>query len=154
MARIQLTKGYYALVDDELFDRLNSFSWYASGKFPNIYAARRMKDCEIYPRTLLYMHHHVLGVHPKDLAGLVVDHKNGNKLDNRTANLTITTYARNGQNSVRALSQLGVGRDNTHDTYKAYVNIAEETGTKRVNIGTYKTFEEAYEARRLFLKEI
>ena len=44
MKEIQLTKGQVALVDDDMFDYLNQWKWYASeqknGKF---YAARKIK---------------------------------------------------------------------------------------------------------------
>lgn len=153
MARIMLTRNYYALVDDELFEELSKYSWYASGKEPNVYAARRMRDDEIYPRSLIYMHHQVLGVHPKDLIDEEVDHKNRIKLDNRKSNLVLKTHAENCQNSDLTKRQIGISIDRAHGTYKAYVNHPTKNGTIRVNIGTFKTFDEAYEARQQYLKK-
>ena len=45
---------------------------------------------------ILYMHREILGLRRGD--GLQADHINGNKLDNRRANLRIVTAATNGQN--------------------------------------------------------
>lgn len=45
-----------------------------------------------------YLHRFVLGVHKKKTVGLVVDHKNRNKLDNRRTNLHLVTKAENALN--------------------------------------------------------
>lgn len=58
---------------------------------PNGYAARKG------PRnTSIYLHREVLGLRKGD--GLEVDHINGDRLDNRRANLRVATAAQNQQN--------------------------------------------------------
>src|SRR5688572_2201059 len=104
MAYISLTKGLRALVDDELFERLNKHKWYASGRKGREYAARRAKTGF---RKLIYMHHEVLDF-PMVSPGEHTDHRNGDRLDNRRDNLVVGTAAQNAQNSDRVRNQAGV----------------------------------------------
>lgn len=154
MNTIQLTKGLVAIVDEELWSWLNSFSWYASGVKGKEYAARRLRQDEDDIPRLIYLHHQVLDIKPWELIGIHIDHKDGNRLDCRRGNLIITTPARNAQNAVLAKTQKGIGYDSTHNRYKAYVNIPKPQGTTRINIGTYKTYEEAYAARQIKVREL
>lgn len=151
---IQLTKGLVAIVDEDLWEELNKFSWYSSGVRGKEYAARRLKKYEDYTRPLIYLHHQVLNVKPWDFINTHVDHINRNRLDCRKSNLAITTPSSNQLNSDRVQNQKGIGRDRTHNTYKAYINIHNGYSTKRINIGTYKTYDEAFIARNLRLAEL
>lgn len=79
MKQIPLTKGQFAIVDDEDFEELSKHKWYAQRGGPFYYAARRnWKTGE-----LLLMHRVVMQT-PK---GMVCDHINHNTLDNRKHNL-------------------------------------------------------------------
>lgn len=146
MAFIQLTKDYMAEVDDELFEELNKYSWYASGRGSHVYAARRR-----YENTgeLVYMHNQILG-YPKLPRTHHIDHDDDNRLNNKKTNLQIITTKANQQKSPRVKNQKGISIDRTHGTYKAYINSATK---RRVNIGTYKTYDEAYEARQKFMRD-
>ena len=92
MKKIKLTKEKYALVDTEDYDWLNQYKWhsgintdkkifyaitYLSKNKQHIQMARFIMDC------------------PK---GMVVDHINGNQLDNRKKNLRICTQHQNSMN--------------------------------------------------------
>ena len=151
---IQLTKGLVTLVDDEDFEWLVNHSWYASGNPRNAYAARRAKDYENLNRKLIFMHREILEVHLVVTPFNHVDHINGETLDNRKVNLRLVTQAENLQNSTTAKNQTGIGYDATHDRFKAYVNIPSRYGTKRINVGTYKTKTEAVSARNEFLETL
>ena len=90
MKKIKLTRGKYAIVDDEWYEHLNQFSWQArydqtTGKY---YAARQVN------RKFIYMHRELLSA-PGGLHG---DHINGNTLDNRKRNLRLATSAQNAWN--------------------------------------------------------
>ena len=91
MKEINLTRGKVALVDDEDYPRLNKYHWCVHG---DGYAARG------YHRqgkvVIEKMHHAVIG-HPA--YGYVVDHINGNKVDNRKENLRFVTQQQNCFNS-------------------------------------------------------
>lgn len=147
MRLIKLTKGLFAKVDDELFEKLNVHKWHASGKSGKEYAARRMKDYEINPRGHIYMHQQIMNCIED------VDHFDGDRLNNQKYNLRPCTDAQNLQNTSLTKNQKGIGRDNTHNTWKAYFNVSDKFGTKRVNIGTYKTFDEAKKARDTYIQE-
>lgn len=84
--------GLSALVDDEDFERLNAFPWYA---------LRVTGSLTTYARTLIagktiYMHNMILP--PKK--GLETDHKDRNGLNNQRRNLRRVTHAINIRNSV------------------------------------------------------
>lgn len=83
---IPLTQGKFAIVDDEDFEELNKYKWY----FYHGYAARTLWPS----RKNIYMHRNIIYVD----SGMEIDHKNGNKLDNRRLNLRIATHSQNSKN--------------------------------------------------------
>lgn len=100
MREVKLTQGLVALVDDEDFERLNQFKWFAhkSGRGNRkVYAERKVKlPCG---RVITErMHRNILGL-PLVSDGRVGDHRNGNGLDNRKSNLAIKTQTENMQNA-------------------------------------------------------
>ena len=48
--------------------------------------------------SLILLHHYIIGKPPK---GQIVDHRNGNELDNRRENLRFVTYSINNQNRIK-----------------------------------------------------
>jgi hypothetical protein len=87
MKKIKLTKGLYALVDNDDFERCNAFKWHAhvSSRGTKVYARRRAR---IHEKArwgeFIRLHHYVLGISPKELPpGHVVDHVNHKGLDCR-----------------------------------------------------------------------
>jgi hypothetical protein len=78
-----------AIVDDADFDWLRQWEWskHASG-----YAWRGYKGDS--GMKFEYMHRAILGA----VSGVSIDHKNGNKLDNRRVNLRVATTSQNCQN--------------------------------------------------------
>ncbi len=79
--RIPLTDGYYALVDEADYEALSRHNW----RYYNGYAARQQG------RKTIYMHRQIMD--PPD--GMMVDHVNRNKLDNRRTNLRVCTRREN-----------------------------------------------------------
>lgn len=137
MAIIELTQGIITTVDDDLYDELNSYLWYASGVEGR--AARRLKAG---PRKLIYIYHQILHVLPWVLRdkGLVVDHIDLNPSNNMRANLRVVSHKENMRNTEKYGNRLGVGFDNTHGTYKVYIDQPDK---ERINVGTYATRAQA-----------
>jgi len=93
MKEIQLTQGKVALVDDDMFDEINQFKWYANKQKNTFYAVRNSKTngkC-----CLILMHHEIIG---RPSNGFETDHKNGDGLRNLRSNLRHVTSRQNNQN--------------------------------------------------------
>jgi len=89
--RIPLTRGKYAIVDPDDFERLNKYKWQASKGSDTFYAARSTWDKVNKKKRTIKMHREILNPpHP-----LVVDHINHSGLDNRKANLRPATKSQN-----------------------------------------------------------
>jgi len=90
MRLIAITQGQHAIVDDEDYDFLSMFKWWAQKHPGGWYAARRSF---FGPRRV------TLGMHQLLLfGGAYVDHENGNGLDNRRCNIRFATSSQNCYN--------------------------------------------------------
>lgn len=83
---IPLTKGFFAIVDEEDFERVNQFRWHWNDGY-----ARRTIRTPSGKRTCQILHRFIMGDPPE----MEVDHKSMNKLDCRKDNLRICTKAQN-----------------------------------------------------------
>lgn len=92
--KISLSRGLFAIVDDADFDWLSQWNWIAlpqgtSGKFK---AARNERlNGRLGPQRTILMHRQIMA--PNE--GEVVDHRNGDSLDNRRRNMRTCTQAEN-----------------------------------------------------------
>lgn len=93
MKTIQLTKGQVALVDDEDFEILIKYSWYAIKGKNTYYAATNVGGRK--NRKTLLMHRVILGIEEKEM---VADHKDHNGLNNQRDNLRRCTKSQNQYN--------------------------------------------------------
>jgi hypothetical protein len=98
MKSISITQGYSVLVDDDKYEWLSSFKWYAcrkrNGDGSVIYATR-----DIFidrKRIKISMHRQIMDLVKGD--GKIVDHINQNTLDNRSCNLRIVSHSLNQYN--------------------------------------------------------
>ena len=85
---IRLTRGKFAIVDAEDYGRLSRHKWHACGRKGCCYA------CRSHNGKTIEMHREILDAP----AGMVCDHRNHNRLDNRRRNLRICTPSQNCQN--------------------------------------------------------
>ena len=93
MKEISLTQSQVAIVEDEDFEYLDQFKWYAHWQRRRFYAVRMVsKHGE---RRLIYMHRIILNVP----TGIAIDHKDGNGLNNMRTNLREATQSQNHANS-------------------------------------------------------
>ncbi len=93
--QISLTQGKFAIVDDEDFEYLNEYNWYAYKGRATFYARRNVRDEKTNKQTLIRIHREIL----KAKKGQHVDHINHNGLDNRKENLRVCNNSENSMNS-------------------------------------------------------
>lgn len=91
---ISIGKGLVCHVDADDHKALSAYKWFiVTGKGP-IYAARYCVTNGL--RKLVLMHRKIIGL---DAEGRIVDHRDGDGLNNRRANLRLATYSQNAMNS-------------------------------------------------------
>lgn len=140
MATVPLNKGLVAIVDDDDLDAVNNAGrWYAVRKESGFYACRAFGKND---RT--YLHRWLLSPAP----GLVVDHINGNTLDNRRENLRAVSQANNIRNRAgcQSNSKSGVRGVYWHAQRGKWAAKAREN-RKNIHLGLFATIEDAKAAR-------
>jgi hypothetical protein len=95
---IELTKGQFAIVDAADYAMLSKITWQSRW---NPSTLSYYAQTTLYPggrkgQHTVQMHRFLLGLEPRD--GKVVDHRDGNTLDNRRSNLRVATVGQNGKN--------------------------------------------------------
>jgi hypothetical protein len=93
---IKLTQGKVAQVDDEDYDRLSQYKWCASQEAPNLWYAVAHLRGTYNGSTHLRMHRFILGNPPR---GVIIDHRDGNTLNNCRSNLRICSHTENMRNT-------------------------------------------------------
>lgn len=144
MIEIPLTQGQFALIDDEDFELVSQFKWYAAWNphTKSFYAQTNTKKKFGKQRTIR-MHRLIMGAE----SGIQVDHANLNTLDNRkSTNLRFANRSENSRNRRKRVDNKtgykGVALDKRCNKWIA--RIVQDG--KRVEIGYYTTPEDAYAA--------
>lgn len=134
MKEIPLTRGKVAIVDDCDYEELSTHRWLCT---EHGYVRRSMKKSEGDYNRKVYMHRQVSGAREQE----IIDHINGDKLDNRRCNLRICTQAQNVLNArVSKNNKLGIkGVSFRANRYEAKVFH----NGKNVFYRRFKTLEEA-----------
>lgn len=94
MKLVKLTRGQFAKIDDEDFERVSKNKWTASLKETHGYYAIKA-TYKNKKRGTCSMHRFIMNARKSDPA---IDHKNGDTLDNRKENLRFCTQSQNLQN--------------------------------------------------------
>ena len=124
----------HALVDDDDYERLNLGRW----RWCRNSKGYVMRTTHVGGRAMNFRLHRVVMDAPD---GIEVDHRNGNKLDNRRSNLRLATSALNSQNQLLS-----------HANTSGYRGVTRERGRWKAksvldgrthHIGYYATAEEA-----------
>ena len=91
--KIYLGESEWAILDQQDYYTFGNFKWSLGGNGKKFYAVRGVKD-EIGEIKIVRLHRQIIEAPD----GLLVDHRNGNGLDNRRTNLRIATQSQNMQN--------------------------------------------------------
>ena len=140
MKEILLTQGKVAVVDDVDYEQLSRYKW----QFDR-YAYRTIVLDNGKKRSIRM--HRAIMQPPK---GLVVDHINGDKLDNRRSNLRVVEYSVNsinrhcGKRPNSSSKYHGVFWDNSKQKWRA--------SSRNKVIGRYETQEQAAQAYDRYVK--
>jgi hypothetical protein len=120
---IPLSKGKYALIDEEDFDLINRFSWSTNVASHTCYAYAHIgkEGRWSMPRLLL-------GIEDSKV---LVDHIDHNGLNNRRSNLRVCTHAENGRNKKKSINRSseykGVSRAVIHKKWTAAIKFNDKT---------------------------
>lgn len=136
--QIPLTQGKVALVDEEDYEMVSQFKWYAHLAH-NIWYARRSVHT---PRQFAIRLHRFILDAPSDMQ---VDHINGDGLDNRRANLRLCTETENNRN---ARKKPGSSRFKGVHWHKASCKwcAAIQVNLRRLHLGLFDSEEAAHRA--------
>lgn len=139
MKFIQLTHGMKAIVDDEDYERVNQFKWL----YIQVGYVARWTYCD-NRRVMIYMHRFIMSAP----CGKDVDHKFGNKLDNRKSQLRIATRQQNlrnrGRNKNNQSGHKGVSWDKRNGKWRAVITV----NRKQIHIGRFDDINKAIEKHR------
>lgn len=139
--QILLNADRVVLIDPEDAD-LRQLHWTPYRNRNVYYATRKTKNKTVWMHRVIL--ERLLG---RELVkGEYVDHKNGDGLDNRRANLRLATNSQNQlnqrRNSANTSGYKGVGWHRARKGFRARIKFQG----KRLELGIFKTAEEAHEA--------
>lgn len=128
--KINLTKGKFAIIDEEDFEKVNQYKWHT---VIHDYAARKEN------KKSILMHRFILNVP----INKEIDHINRNGLDNRKVNLRICSHIENSWNTDK--------KKNNKSGYKGVFFIKRlnlwiariSINQKSITLGYFKTKDEA-----------
>lgn len=135
MKTLKLTQNKVTIVDNDVYEAVSKFSWHYT---KTGYAACRMTTKPNSSKIVL-LHRYILNF-PK----VVIDHINGDKLDNRKSNLRAVGQSLNmfNKKTCRKTSQYrGVSWFKRDATWRATIM----KDRKQVHLGYFKTELEAFE---------
>lgn len=144
MKQIPLTKNKFAIIDDEDFENLSKYKWYAN-KHGRSYYVIRNKPIGNGKQKTEYIHNYILNCPD----GFEIDHKDGNGLNNQKSNLRISTHNQNIMNMKPHLNKLvefkGVDLYKKNNKYRVRITINGKTialGYFKDKIKAAETYDE------------
>jgi hypothetical protein len=129
---IILTQGKVAIIDDDDYEYLNQWKWFANNKNGKFYVVRNITVSK-NKQSSIFMHRFIM----KPNKGMIIDHLDGNPLNNQKSNLRICTHAENMRNSKISINNKsgykGVSYQEDRNNYRAQIKF----NNKKINIGDF-----------------
>jgi len=150
MKLVPLTQGQNAIVDDDVFELVSKFKWYAwwNKSTRSFYAVRNAKMVRGKRGPSIYMHKFIVGP-----SAISVDHWNHDTLDNQRDNLRPCTTAQNAQNrrlqSNNTTGFHGVVWDKDREKWRSQI----QTSGRMKNLGRFESIAEAVHAYNIASEE-
>jgi hypothetical protein len=137
--RIPLGESKYTIVDPQDFYRFNIFNWCLRETETNTYAIRQI-SCPKNKARIVSLHREIMN----NPDGLLVDHANGDGLDNRRTNLRLATHSQNQFNKRKTKSKtssrfIGVYFEKRKNRWMARIHYHG----KRIWLGSFKSESDA-----------
>ena len=142
MKEIPLTQGQVAVVDDDIYEELMKYKWHAQKHRNTYYARRTVHEKGNNGKCRCVMLHHIVIGNPP--LGMIVDHIDGNGLNNQRSNLRFVTCRQNQQNQHIAKTSQYPGV-HWHKKINRWVSRIKVNGIRR-NLGVYVNEKDAFEA--------
>lgn len=151
MKKIPLTKGMFALVDDEDYESVSRYKWYAYQKASGTWYAERTETKDDGSKKGIPMHRFIMDVPP----GLQVDHVDRDGLNNQRTNLRCASHRQNSQNrkvknkSEKSSRYHGVNWVAEFHRWQAVICAGENDShgrARQIYIGRFHSEEEAARA--------
>jgi hypothetical protein len=138
--QIPLSRGKFATVDDEDFEKLSKYNWYCNNYG---YAVRGRRHADgVLPRCIL-MHREIMNTP----IGMCVDHIDGDGVNNRKTNLRNCTRSSNGAHIIRkprsSSGFYGVHWDINNNNWRVLIKFNGAS----IHIGRFSDLQEAVCAR-------
>lgn len=130
--KIPLDNGFETYVDAADHEWLSQWNWHLD----NGYAIRRVG------RKTVYLHHLILEA-PE---GMIVDHKNRNRLDNTRTNLRLSTRAENARNTGKQRNTSSRFKGVDYSRYNEKWRARLRCHGKRISLGYFDVEEDAARA--------
>lgn len=141
MKEIPLGQALIAFVDEADYEALKDYGWVIDRREEKVYVKRYIRERSKII-GVVYLHRQIMGATDKSV---VVDHRDGNPLNNQRQNLRLCSRAENGRNSkisksnvhgFKGVSQRPSGR------WAAYITF----NRRNICLGTYDLKEDAARA--------
>lgn len=152
MKKIKTRKNQIILVDDEDFDDLNQYTWCLNNAGYAFRAKHIYNSFKKYSSEGIFMHRLLLNIHHwTKYTKIVVDHINGNILDNRKSNLrscSIKENVRYKQKLMKTNNSGFMGVSKSVSKSKPWRARIKYNG-KEIHLGCFIKKEEAGKAYKL-----
>ena len=149
MKTIPLSKGYVAIVDDDDFAAVSVYKWCAQVSHWGAYAKRTVKKGG--RKKCVMLHKEIFGSLPP---GMLVDHINGDTLDNRRANLRAVNKYEHAQNTAKRSDNSSGHRGVSFCRFSGKWRAEISANGRRVRIGRFDSVEKAAAAYRDFAERM